>query len=222
MVTHDSRFPRADTERSGTAADAVASRRLRRVARRTPLPRRASGPVSRALRLVDHDPAWSARFTAEAARIAAALGEHASAIEHVGSTAVPGLLGKPVLDLAVAVAGIEAADACIAPLVRLGYGYRGPNGDDERRRYYVRNRRDERVAQIHLYMLPAHAWDEMLAFRDALRADPALAAAYAAEKRRVATAVGWTTTAYSVAKEPFIQHVLAGLRAAGHLAPRGG
>ena len=164
------------------------------------------------LSLREYDPAWPARFGAEARRVADALGDRARAIEHVGSTAVPGLAGKPVLDAAVAVGDGEAADACVAPLEALGYEHRGPHGDDPRRRYYVRSASGRRVAQIHLYVLPARAWDEMLAFRDALRADPALAAAYAAEKRRVADAVGWDKRAYSLAKGPFVERALAGLR----------
>ncbi|HEX6747492.1 MAG TPA: GrpB family protein [Longimicrobium sp.] len=174
--------------------------------------------MARTLTLVEQDDAWPARFAAEAARIRAALGTLAVAIEHVGSTAVPGLAGKPVLDIAVAVEGEAAADGCIAPLRALGYEYRGPYGDDPRRRYYVRNDDDgRRFAHIHLYILPAAAWDEKLAFRDALRADPALAAAYAAEKRRVADEVGWDKAAYSLAKSPFVEAVLADLRAAGRL-----
>jgi GrpB-like predicted nucleotidyltransferase (UPF0157 family) len=171
------------------------------------------------LRLVPWDPEWPARFAAEAARVRDALGALAHAVEHVGSTAVPGLAGKPVLDLGLAVLDGAAADACVAPLVALGYAYRGPYGEDPRRRYYVRDARGVRVAQIHLYVLPAAAWDEKLAFRDALRADPALREAYAAEKRRVADAVAWDKGAYSVAKGPFVERVLAELRAAGRLAP---
>ena len=168
--------------------------------------------MARPLRLVPYDAAWPARFAAEAARLRAALGDRASAIEHVGSTAVPGLAGKPVLDVAVAVAGEPEADACIARLAALGYEYRGPYGDDPRRRYYVRDVDGARVAQIHLYVLPAAAWDEKLAFRDALRADPALASAYAAEKHRVAESVGWDKGAYAVAKGPFVERVLAAWR----------
>ncbi len=171
--------------------------------------------MPRTLHLVDYDPAWPARFAAESARLAGALGALALAIEHVGSTAVPGLAGKPVLDVGVAVASEDAAEACIAPLEALGYAHRGPWGDDPRRRYYVRDVDGRRLAQIHLYSLPAAAWDEKLAFRDALRADPALAAAYAAEKRRVAEAVAWDKAAYSEAKGPFVQGVLARLRATG-------
>jgi GrpB-like predicted nucleotidyltransferase (UPF0157 family) len=173
--------------------------------------------MSGILRLVPYDPAWPARFAAEAERVGEALGKHAIAIEHVGSTAVPGLGGKPVLDLAVAVEGEAAADACVLPLEALGYQYRGPYGEDPRRRYYVRDDEAKRVAQIHLYILPAPAWHEHLAFRDALRADPALAAAYLAEKWRVAAEVGWDKSAYSVSKGAFVERVLAGLRASGRL-----
>lgn len=83
-----------------------------------------------------------------------------------------------------------------------------------RRRCYVRDDAGRRAAQLHLYVLPAAAWDEKLAFRDALRADPRLAAAYAAEKRRAADAVGWDKGAYSVAKGPFVEAALARIRAA--------
>lgn len=169
--------------------------------------------MARTLRLVPYDPAWPARFAAEAARLRAALGGAASAVEHVGSTAVPGLAGKPVLDVAIAVRDEAAADACVAPMEGLGYAYRGPHGPDPRRRYYVRDAGGARAAQIHLYVLPAAAWAEQLAFRDALRADPALAAAYAAEKYRVADAVRWDKGEYSLAKGPFVERALAALRA---------
>jgi GrpB-like predicted nucleotidyltransferase (UPF0157 family) len=167
--------------------------------------------MPRPLLLVDHDPAWPERFAAESARMRHALGALPLAIEHIGSTAVPGLVAKPVLDVAIAVASEPHADACVAPLSTLGYEYRGPHGDDPRRRYYVRDVEGRRAVQVHLYILPSAAWEEKLAFRDALRADPALAAAYAAEKRRVAEAVGWDKAAYSEAKGPFIRDALTRL-----------
>ncbi len=168
--------------------------------------------MSGELRLEDHDGAWASRFATEAERLRDALAAHIVVIEHVGSTAVPGLAGKPVLDIAVAVSSAPSADACIAPLEALGYQYRGPHGDDPSRRYYVRDVAGQRTVQIHLYILPAPAWEDKLAFRDALRADRALALAYAAEKHRAATAVGWNKGAYSVEKGRFIETVLRLLR----------
>ncbi|MBA4158853.1 MAG: GrpB family protein [Gemmatimonadetes bacterium] len=169
--------------------------------------------MERTLHLVLYDRAWPDRFAAEATQLRAALGAAAVAIEHVGSTAVPGLAGKPVLDVAVAVTSAATADQGIPRLEALGYEYRGPYGEDPRRRYYVRDTHGVRTVQIHLYVLPAAAWCEKLAFRDALRADPALAAAYAAEKYRVAEAVGWNKRAYSRTKGRFVERVLAELRA---------
>lgn len=166
------------------------------------------------LLLVPYHPTWPSRFEAEVVRLRSALRGAASAIEHVGSTAVLGLAGKPVLDVAIAVLSEGAADACIAPLEDLGYEYRGPYGDDPRRRYYVRGVGGARVAHLHLYVLPAAGWDEQLGFRDALRADAALASAYAAEKFRVADAVGWRKAAYSLAKGAFVERTLARLRQA--------
>ncbi len=151
---------------------------------------------------------WPARFSEVSLSVRDAIGSLALAIEHVGSTAVPGLAGKPVLDIAIAVADQHAADACIKPLEALGYRYRGPNGDDLRRRYYTRDVDGERAEQIHLYMLPAAAWNDLLRFRDALKADLTLATAYANEKRRVAAAVNWNKTAYSIEKGAFVQAVL--------------
>ena len=170
--------------------------------------------AAKRLELVPYDPAWPVLFSEEATRLQSADGAHAISIEHVGSTAVPNLLSKPVIDVAIAVGSTLAADACIEPLTSLGYEYRGLHGDDPDRRYYVLNRAGRRSVQIHLYILPAPAWDEMLRFRDALRGDPSLLRAYAAEKERVAAAVAWNKAAYSQAKGPFIRGVLDGLDAA--------
>lgn len=160
------------------------------------------------LRLCDHDPRWPAQYAVEASRIHAAIGPQIVTSEHVGSTAVPGLQSKPVLDIAIGVADEQAANACVEPLLRLGYEYRGLNGDDARRRYYTRDVAGVRVIQLHLYLLPALAWDEKILFRDALRSDATLRLAYAAEKRRVADSVNWDKSAYAEAKGPFIRAAL--------------
>lgn len=163
---------------------------------------------SKRLLLVPYDPAWPRLFQEEAERIEAAIGAYVLRVEHVGSTAVPKLLAKPVIDIGVAVYSTADADACIAPLTALGYEYREMHGDDSTRRYYVLDQNGRRAVQIHVYIVPSQAWDEMLRFRDALRADPELAASYAAEKRRVADSVAWNKGAYSVAKGPFVRRIL--------------
>lgn len=164
------------------------------------------------LRLIPYDSAWPAQFDAAARLLRTVLGDSVAAIEHVGSTAVPGLAGKPVIDIAIAVTSESAADACRAPLAGLGYAYRGPNGPDPLRRYFTLDVDGVRMQQIHLYIVPAPAWDEKLLFRDALRNDPTLAAAYTSEKYRIAAAIGWDKSAYAVAKDPFVAQAIESLR----------
>ena len=160
------------------------------------------------------DPGWPDIYAREAAAIRRAIDAHLADLQHVGSTAVPGLLGKPVIDIAGAVRSEQASLDCIAPLQALGYEFRGPHGDDPRRRYYVLDSSGVRMVQLHLYILPAVAWEEQLSFRDALRGDPALVAAYAAEKLRLAELVGWDKALYSEQKGPFVRRVLDRLQTA--------
>ena len=159
------------------------------------------------LQLCPHDHEWLETFEAERERITTALGSRLLHIEHVGSTSVPGLLAKPVVDIALAVESATEADFCIEPLQAFGYEYRGLHGDDERRRYYVLDRGGRRMVQIHLWILPAAGWDRMLRFREVLRANGAVREEYAREKLRIAKMVDWDKVAYSLAKGQFIESI---------------
>lgn len=151
---------------------------------------------------------WARFFDAEAARLGAALCGLSPIIEHVGSTAVPGLLAKPIVDVGVVVGDVEDFAVAVAPLQALGYRDRGQNGDDLMRRYFVLEVDGRRVAQLHLWARAASAWREAVAFRDLLRTRADLREAYAVEKRRVAAAVGWRKGDYAVAKGAFVQELL--------------
>ena len=168
--------------------------------------------MPRPLELTVYDVEWPARFEALAAEIRRAIGKWMVAVEHIGSTAVPGMLSKPTIDIAVGVDSVEDADACVAPLAKRGWVHRGQHGDDPRRRYFVLDREGphgtQRVAQLHLWILPAAGWDRHLAFRDRLRADPALRDAYAAEKLRLVISRAGDRVAYAEGKTPFIQRAL--------------
>lgn len=164
--------------------------------------------------LVPHDPAWIEWYEAESVRLRRVLDDIGLEFEHIGSTAVPGLIAKPVIDLAVVVASTDDFDRCVAPLESLGYRYRGQHGDDALRRYFVLEQEGMRVAQLHVWAAHSPSWREALAFRDLLRSRADLRAAYAGEKLRVAEAVRWDKSRYSVRKGTFIEGVLgsAGLR----------
>lgn len=160
------------------------------------------------LLLLPHDPAWANWFAAESARMRCALVDTALAVEHIGSTAVPELLAKPIIDIAVIVANIDDFERSIEPLSRLGYRHRGQHGEDALRRYFVLEREGRRVAQLHMWAAQSAAWRVALAFRDLLRSRADLRAAYAAEKVRLAEAVSGDKRAYAARKEPFVTALL--------------
>jgi GrpB-like predicted nucleotidyltransferase (UPF0157 family) len=149
-----------------------------------------------------YDPGWPAAFAAERERIAAALAD--VAIEHIGSTAVPGLPAKPIIDIAVGLSGAAGTDACVAALAALGYG-REPAGDFEGRVFLRR----PGAPAYHLSLTPRGGayWIEHLAFRDALRADPELARRYGRLKRRLAREHD-DAEAYTRAKTALVREAL--------------
>ena len=135
--------------------------------------------------VVDHDPAWAERFVALAARLRPALDGIACTVEHVGSTSVPGLAAKPVIDVNILLADPADLRAAIEALQGLGYSHLGDLGIPDRHAF----RHPHTTFAHNLYCTPASALAARnhLAFRDALRADPALCAEYGALKKRLAT-----------------------------------
>ena len=175
------------------------------------------GLPSGALLVVPHDPAWAGAFAAERTRLAAALGEVPARIEHVGSTAVPGLAAKPIIDILVGRPDGEDLEAYVRAFGGAGYLYRGEYGIPGRH-YFVRGTGAEpRTHHLHLVALGGELWRRSLAFRDHLRHTPECAAAYAALKRELAERHAGDRGAYTEAKAPFI---LAALEAAAAAAGR--
>jgi GrpB-like predicted nucleotidyltransferase (UPF0157 family) len=142
-----------------------------------------------AVRIAEPDPRWPAMAERELARIADALGAVALRLEHIGSTAVPGLAAKPIVDLQVSVAALEPRERHAAPLEALGYAF-APESAGTGRHFFALP--PERPRTYHLHVCAAGGEEELrhLAVRDLLRADPGEAAAYAALKREVAAGCG--------------------------------
>lgn len=159
--------------------------------------------------VVDYDPDWPALFAEEAALIRTACGGGLEAIEHIGSTAVPGLAAKPIIDIMAGVRHIAAAAGLIAAMESLGYESLGPYGI-EGRLYFRRG--EPRSHHVHMVEMGSDFWRRHLMFRDHLRAHADAAAAYALLKRRLADRFGADREAYTNAKTPFIE---ASLRVAG-------
>jgi GrpB-like predicted nucleotidyltransferase (UPF0157 family) len=157
------------------------------------------GLERREIVIAPHDPGWAERFAVERARIAAALGERALRVEHIGSTSVPGLAAKPIVDILVEVAALGDA----AGLSGAGYVLRVR--EDEHRMY----RTPALDVHVHVWRSGHPDIAAQLAFRDRLRASPEDRAAYEALKRELAGRDWPDMNHYADAKGPLIRQILA-------------
>jgi GrpB-like predicted nucleotidyltransferase (UPF0157 family) len=164
-------------------------------------------PTQDTITIVDYDPAWPRIYAAERAPILAVGGARLLALEHIGSTAVPGLCAKPVIDMMAAVAHLSDGVALIEPLAAHGYCLieTGMPG-----RLLLRKNAAERGARVHLHIVEQPTWDtrnERL-LRDYLLAHPAAAQAYGDLKRQLARAHAEDGFAYTKAKTSLIQSLV--------------
>jgi GrpB-like predicted nucleotidyltransferase (UPF0157 family) len=163
----------------------------------------------------DYDPAWPARFEDERARLREALGPLAIAIEHVGSTAVPGLAAKPIIDVLVGVRSLpEARPHCVRPLERLGYAYMAEyEAWLPHEMFFRKGIPGPWTHHVHL-MEPTHpSWQGYLTVREYLRSHQDIADAYGNLKRALAVVFDDDFDGYREAKRPFFDAVMARVRA---------
>jgi len=175
--------------------------------------------------IVDYDPAWPARFERERDAILLACGDVFVAIEHIGSTAVPGLAAKSIIDIMPGLRSLADATLLVPKLEAIGYIYvpqfEQPNEFDQGmpdRRYFKKGG----AAAVHVHMVVPGSpfWVDQLLFRDFLRRHADAAAEYAALKRRLAEAYNGTMLArgvdanagYTEHKTEFIERILARAR----------
>lgn len=154
--------------------------------------------------VVPHDPTWKEAFDRESQRIHEALGEFPIELHHIGSTSIPGILAKPIIDLLGAVEDLAALDAHNIVLERLGYQAKGAFGIAGRRYFRKGNASGTRTHHLHVFEHGSQHFERHIAFRDFLRTHPAEAAEYSELKARVTAAGNVTSDAYMDAKGPFI------------------
>jgi GrpB-like predicted nucleotidyltransferase (UPF0157 family) len=162
--------------------------------------------------IADYDPRWPAIYAEEGARIQETAGEWLLGMEHVGSTSVPGLAAKPVVDIMPGLRALSDAPGVIAAMEELGYQYIPDYEDDlPERRFFVRPpgpaNRHRRLFHVHAVETTTAFWRRHLAFRDYLRAHPDVAAEYADLKRRLAAEHGSDRESYTEAKTGFITRI---------------
>ena len=142
------------------------------------------------------------------ARILAALGDHAIAIEHMGSTSVPGLGAKPIIDIIVGVDSRESADTCQKLLEPVGYDDVTPEPGETEWFYCLGAGNNDLYYHVHLVTYGSFHWRRQLAFRDYLRAHPERAREYYELKKHLAGHYGFDREGYTEAKTRFIEETL--------------
>jgi GrpB-like predicted nucleotidyltransferase (UPF0157 family)/SAM-dependent methyltransferase len=171
---------------------------------------RLDGPVV----LVEPDPAWPALYEREAARIRAALGDRVVSIDHVGSTSIPDLIAKPIIDIALVVPDSSDEAAYVPDLEAAGYRLRIRTPDWEQHRMLKGPDTD---VNLHVFSPGSAEVDRMVRFRDRLRADAADRERYAASKRALASRTWAYVQHYADAKSGIVEDILAGTALPEHV-----
>ncbi|MBN1458737.1 MAG: GrpB family protein [Armatimonadetes bacterium] len=160
------------------------------------------------VRLVPYEPAWAEMFREEEARLRTTLGDHVVRIEHVGSTSVPGLHAKPILDIVLAVRDMSQVTTFEQAVAPLGYLHKADN-DMPGRLYFVKRLADDRSTHhLNITELGTDCWFSHVAFRDYLRACRESMEEYRELKQELAREHPQDRPAYLAAKEPFIARIL--------------
>ena len=165
--------------------------------------------------VVDYDPTWAALFEREHTRLANILGSGMIAIEHVGSTSVPGLAAKPIIDLLIGVKSLpDARSSFLEPLATLGYAYMPEYESWLPGELFFRKGVDGPwTHHVHMMEPSNPRWEGFIVFRDYLRSHPEIAAAYGHLKKALALVFDQDIAAFREAKSPFVRAVLAKARA---------
>jgi GrpB-like predicted nucleotidyltransferase (UPF0157 family) len=179
-------------------------------------------PPPLGVNLEPHDPAWALAAAWEATTLGAALGSVLVAVHHIGSTSIPGIAAKPILDLLPVVSSLDRLDACRPQLEHLGYEWWGAYGLVGRR-YCTKSElvSGRRLIQLHCWAATSREIDRHLAVRDYLRNDRQLADAYETEKRRCQALHPDNSHVYADCKAAWICAVQARALAAYHLREAG-
>ncbi|HMF93767.1 MAG TPA: GrpB family protein [Vicinamibacterales bacterium] len=164
------------------------------------------------MNVVPYDPRWAVDFEEERARLRVALGDVAVRIDHNGSTAVPGLAAKPIIDIQVSVSCLQDAGSYAPVLERLGYVHMR-HADDDRCPFFYRPAQWPHTHHVHVVEAGGDEERRTLAFRDYLRRHPEAAREYAQLKRDLAAQHDGLTAesreAYAEAKTSFVNRIVA-------------
>ena len=166
------------------------------------------GPNRHTVEVVGHDPTWMMLAVEACQAVRSACGELVVDLQHVGSTAVPDLLAKPILDIAAAVVTFDAMPRIIRRLTGIGYLYRGDYGAEGGHLFVAESSPDVRTIHLHIVEYSGSQWRNHLLFRDLLRHNLMLRKRYAELRRDLVNICHDDRRSYTVAKAEFIHEVL--------------
>ena len=168
--------------------------------------------IARPVEIFDYDKEWPSKFLEERTKIMGVIGDMVVEVEHVGSTAVPGLCAKPIIDIMVGIRKLIDAENCIEPLESIGYEY-VPEYEVSipERRYFRKGPSEMPNKHFHLHMFEhgSDSWKRHLLFRDYLRTHPGAALEYCELKKRLAVKYRLNREAYTEAKTTFIEAIVS-------------
>lgn len=157
------------------------------------------------LQFSPYNPLWEKLFEEEKKQLQSIIGNEILDLQHIGSTSIPGIIAKPILDIGIAVNSFEAAVICIKPLETIGYTYKGESGIP-RRHWFAKGE----LTTHHVHILEVHSpnWKNNLIFRDYLRQNSEIAKQYAELKIQLLQQFNGDRDAYQAGKKPFIDRIL--------------
>ena len=162
--------------------------------------------------IAEYDHQWPILYAEEERLILGVVGHRVLVVEHIGSTAVPGLGAKPIIDMMAGVHRPSDADDCVPLLREIGYTDVTPEPEDPDG-YYCLGKGPHRVGyHLHLARFMSDHWEKHLLFRDYLRAHPEVAQQYYEVKKKLATTYRSDRETYTEAKTSFIESVIAQAR----------
>jgi GrpB-like predicted nucleotidyltransferase (UPF0157 family) len=171
---------------------------------------RTAEVMTRCVLFREYEANWPQLYEAEKTLVRGQIGEHLLTIEHIGSTSVPGLSAKPIIDMLLGVQTLEQADVCLVPLEQVGYEYLPQRTAFTKARRFLRKYPPGGPVGYHLHLLqPSNPyWTVLLVFRNYLRQHPHVAHQYAVLKQQLAEQFPTDPLAYLHGKADFIQAVV--------------
>jgi GrpB-like predicted nucleotidyltransferase (UPF0157 family) len=160
----------------------------------------------RKIEVLPHNPNWKQDFAEELKLVADALGNNVIKIHHIGSTSIPGIYAKPIIDMLVEVANIDQVDAFNPPMIALGYEVMGEHGIPGRR-FFMKEINQIRTHHIHAFKVGSHDVERHLAFRDYMILYPESAQKYSELKQDLAKKFPNDIESYMDGKNGFIKNM---------------